>query len=96
MTGRYCNATGVLHTVMGRSLLRRDEVTLGDCFKTAGYRTGIFGKWHLGDNYPFRPWVRGFDEALILGGGAIGNTPDFFGNDYFDDTYSDSGKPERL
>ena len=94
MTGRYCNATGVWHTVMGRSLLRRDEVTLGDCFKTAGYRTGIFGKWHLGDNYPFRPWVRGFDEALILGGGAIGNTPDFFGIDYFDDTYSDSGKPE--
>jgi len=94
MTGRYCNATGVWHTVMGRSLLRRDEVTLGDCFKTAGYRTGLFGKWHLGDNYPFRPWVRGFDDVLIHGGGAIGNTPDFFGNDYFDDAYSDRGTPE--
>jgi arylsulfatase A-like enzyme len=41
MTGRYCNATGVWHTVMGRSLLRKDEVTLGDCFKMAGYRTGV-------------------------------------------------------
>jgi arylsulfatase A-like enzyme len=55
MTGRYCNRTGVWHTVMGRNLLRKDEVTVADVFKAGGYRTGIFGKWHLGDNYPFRP-----------------------------------------
>ncbi|HUV63924.1 MAG TPA: arylsulfatase [Sedimentisphaerales bacterium] len=96
MTGRYCNATGVWHTVMGRSLLRRDEVTLGDCFKASGYRTAVFGKWHLGDNYPFRPQERGFDEVLIHGGGAIGNTPDYFGNDYFDDTYFHGDKPEKF
>lgn len=96
LTGRYCNATGVWHTVMGRSLLRKDEVTLADCFKASGYRTGIFGKWHLGDNYPFRPQDRGFDEVFVHGGGAIGNTPDYFGNDYFDDTYFHGDRPKKV
>ncbi len=55
MTGHYCNRTGVWHTIMGRSLLRKDEITVADVFSAGGYRTAIFGKWHLGDNYPFRP-----------------------------------------
>ena len=95
MTGRYCNRTGVWHTVMGRSLLRRDEVTMADVFAAGGYRTGIFGKWHLGDNYPFRPQDRGFQEVLVHGGGGVGQTPDYWGNDYFDDTYWHNGKPEK-
>jgi arylsulfatase A-like enzyme len=95
MTGRYGNRTGVWHTVMGRSLLRRDEVTMADIFAAGGYRTGIFGKWHLGDNYPFRPQDRGFREVLIHGGGGVGQTPDFWGNDYFDDTYWHNGVPEK-
>ena len=94
MTGRYCNCTGVWHTIMGRSLIRRDEVTMADAFRAGGYRTGIFGKWHLGDNYPFRPHDRGFDEALVHGGGGVGQTPDFWGNDYFDDTYRRNGAAE--
>src|SRR4029077_14857857 len=73
MTGRYSSRTGVWHTVMGRSLLRRDEVTLANLLAAAGYRTGIFGKWHLGDNYPYRPQERGFHEVLTFGGGAISN-----------------------
>ncbi|MHC4666309.1 MAG: arylsulfatase [Planctomycetota bacterium] len=96
MTGRYCNRTGVWHTVMGRSLLRKDEVTMADVFAASGYRTGIFGKWHLGDTYPFRPQDRGFDETLVHGGGGIGNTQDYWGNDYFDDTYFRNGKPEKF
>lgn len=96
MTGRYPNATGVWHTIMGRSLLHREEVTLADLFRDTGYRTGIFGKWHLGDNYPFRPQDRGFDEALVHGGGGIWQTPDYFTNDYFDDTYFRNGEPEKL
>jgi arylsulfatase A-like enzyme len=81
---------------MGRSLLRKGEVTMADVFKAGGYRTGIFGKWHLGDNYPFRPQDRGFDEALIHKGGGIGNTQDYWGNDYFDDTYFRNGEPEKF
>jgi len=68
---------------------------MADIFKKNGYKTGIFGKWHLGDNYPYRPQDRGFDEVLVFGGGAIGNTPDYWGNDYFDDTYYHNGKWEK-
>jgi len=95
MTGHYCNRTGVWHTIMGRSLLRKDEVTMADVFGAGGYRTGIFGKWHLGDNFPFRPQDRGFHEVLVHGGGGVGQTPDYWGNDYFDDTYWHNGTPKK-
>ena len=96
LTGRYSLRTGVWHTVMGRSLLREDEFTMADAFSRAGYRTGIFGKWHLGDNYPLRPQDRGFQEVLVHKGGGVGQTPDYWGNDYFDDTYFRNGQPEQL
>jgi len=96
LTGRYSSRVGVWHTIMGRSLLWQDEVTMADVFRHNGYRTGIFGKWHLGDNRPYRPEDRGFDEVLVLGGGAIGNTPDHWGNDYFDDTYCHNGQWKRF
>jgi arylsulfatase A-like enzyme len=96
MTGRYCNRTGVWHTIMGRSLLRKDEVTMADVFADGGYRTGIFGKWHLGDNYPFRPQDRGFGESVVHRGGGIGQGIDYWGNDYFDDTYYRNGKAESF
>lgn len=94
MTGRYTNATGAWHTIMGRSMLHPEEVTLADCFRASGYRTGIFGKWHLGDNYPCRPQDNGFDEVLVHGGGGVWQTPDYFGNDYQDDVYFHNGKPQ--
>jgi len=96
MTGVNCNRTGTWHTVVGRSLLGERFVTLAEELKEEGYTTGIFGKWHLGDNYPFRPQDRGFDEVLIHGGGGVGQTPDFWGNDYFDDTYFRNGAPEKF
>ena len=96
MTGRYSSRTGVWHTIMGRSLLRADEVTMADVFAASGYATGIFGKWHLGDNYPFRPQDRGFKEVLCHGGGGVGQTPDFWGNTYFDDTYWHNSTPEKF
>jgi len=95
MTGKYCNKVGVWHTVNGREILREGETTLAEKMKTAGYKTGIFGKWHLGDNYPFRPQDRGFDEVLIHGGGGVGQQPDYWENDYFDDTYFHNGKPQK-
>ncbi len=96
LTGRYTNITGAWHTIQGRSLLDPREVTMADCFRASGYRTGIFGKWHLGDNLPCRPQDRGFDEVLIHGGGGIWQTPDHFGNDYDGDTYRHNGKLEKF
>lgn len=96
MTGRYSTRTGVWHTIMGRSLMYREEVTVADVFSANGYRTGMFGKWHLGDNYPMRPHDRGFQEALYLGGGGVMQTPDYWGNSYFDDTYFRNGRPEKF
>ncbi|MSR58551.1 MAG: N-acetylgalactosamine 6-sulfate sulfatase [Planctomycetaceae bacterium] len=95
MTGRYSSRTGVWHTIRGRSFLRKDEVTLPKVLSAAGYRTGIFGKWHLGDNYPLRAQDRGFQETLVHGGGGVGQTPDAWGNDYFDDRYFHNGKLEQ-
>ena len=96
MTGHYSTKTGVWHTIMGRSLLGKHEVTVADVFSAGGYRTACFGKWHLGDNYPFRPQDRGFQEVLIHGGGGVGQGPDYWGNDYFDDTYFHNGKTEKF
>ena len=68
---------------------------MADIFRRNGYKTAMFGKWHtLGDNYPFRPHDRGFDEALYHGGGGISQTPDYWGNDYFDDTYFRNGSEQ--
>ena len=87
MTGKNCNRVGVWHTIAGRSQLSLKEKTMANIFKQSGYRTGMFGKWHLGDSYPFRPQDRGFDEVLYHGGGGVWQMPDYWDNDYFDDTY---------
>jgi arylsulfatase B len=93
MTGHWTNRTGVWHTIMGRSMLRENEITIGQVFKDAGYATGMFGKWHLGDNYPYRPDDRGFTEVLRHGGGGVGQTPDYWDNAYFDGSYWHNGTP---
>ena len=96
LTGHWTNRTGVWHTIMGRSMLRESEVTMGQVFKDNGYATGMFGKWHLGDNYPFRPEDRGFTEVMRHGGGGVGQTPDYWDNAYFDGSYWHNGKPEAV
>lgn len=96
MTGKYCNKVGVWHTVNGREILSSEETTLPQTLQKAGYRTALFGKWHLGDNFPFRPQDRGFDEVLMHFGGGVGQQPDYWNNDYFDDTYFRNGKPEKF
>lgn len=95
MTGRYSSRVGVWKTFKGRHHLRQGEATMAEVFQANGYETGIFGKWHLGDNFPFRPMDRGFQTSLIHGGGVIGEAPDYWGNDYYDDTYFRNGKPEK-
>ncbi|PZX53061.1 arylsulfatase A-like enzyme [Algoriphagus ratkowskyi] len=95
MTGRYTNRLNVFHTISGRSLLFEDEVILPQIFAQNGYTNGMFGKWHLGDNYPFRPEDRGFHEVVRHGGGGITQGPDYWDNDYFDDTYWHNGELEK-
>ncbi len=95
MTGRYALRMGIWHTIMGRSILCADETTMAEVFAASGYKTGMFGKWHLGDNYPYRPEHRGFAEVFAHGGGGVGQEADFWGNDYFDDTYFRNGVPEK-
>ena len=92
MTGHWTDRTGVWHTINGRSMLRANEVTLGQLLKDNGYTTGMFGKWHLGDNFPYRPEDRGFDEVYRHGGGGVGQTPDVWDNAYFGGSYFHNGE----
>ena len=96
LTGRCPHRAGVWHVVMGRTLLPTEEVTIAEVFGSNGYHTAVFGKWHLGDNYPFRPQDQGFQEVLVHGGGVVGHTPDYWLNDYFDDTYLHNGRWEKV
>ena len=96
LTGRYAYRTGVTAAYAGRSILRKDETTLADLLSAAGYRTGLFGKWHLGDNWPYRPNERGFDETVACWSGGVTQAADWWGNDYFDDTYYRNNVPEKF
>ena len=96
MTGHYNYRTGVVDTYIGRALMRPDEMTLSHRLAAAGYRTGLFGKWHLGDNYPLRPQDRGFQEVLMHRGGGIGQPSDPPGNSYFNPILEHNGKLERF
>ena len=96
LTGRYYYRTGVVDTYMGRSMMYNDEVTIAEVLQKSGYKTGIFGKWHLGDHYPMRPMEQGFEEVLVHEGGGIAqpsDPPD--GNSYFDPKLMHNGKPEQ-
>lgn len=95
MTGRNANRNNVWHTIAGCSILLEDEEIMPEVFQRSGYQTAMLGKWHLGDNYPFRPQDRGFQEAFYHGGGGVQQTPDYWNNDYFDDTYFRNGVPEK-
>jgi len=72
MSGRHEFRNGVTHTIMERERMALSTVTVAQVLQQAGYRTGIFGKWHLGDEEPYQPHRRGFDEAFIHGAGGIG------------------------
>ncbi|NBQ57214.1 MAG: hypothetical protein EBU32_02245 [Opitutaceae bacterium] len=97
MTGRYTNATGAWHTIKGREFLRADEITMAQLFAENGYRTGIVGKWHLGDAYPLRPEDRGFAYTALIRGGGADQQPAYWGNlNLAPSTYFVNGKPVAL
>lgn len=100
LTGRHEFRNGVTHTILERERLAPDARTLPELLQSAGYTTGIFGKWHLGDERPYWPDRRGFDEFFIHGAGGIGQTypgscgdaPD---NSYFNPAILHNGTFER-
>lgn len=89
MTGRHEFKNGITHTILERERLTLNATTVAQVLKSAGYTTGIFGKWHLGDEPEYQPNRRGFDEVFIHGGGGVGqiypgSCGDAPGNKYFD------------
>lgn len=87
MTGRHEFFNGVTHTILERERLRLDAVTVAEVLQGAGYSTGIFGKWHLGDEDLYQPGVRGFQETFIHGAGGIGQTYPGSGGDAPENKY---------
>jgi arylsulfatase A-like enzyme len=92
LTGRYAMRAGIHNTIGGVSILHKNEKTIADLLGARGYRTAVFGKWHLGYAYPYRPEDRGFQEVFSHGGGGIGQLEDYFGNSHLDATYYHNGK----
>ena len=89
MTGRHPMRNGITHTILERERMTLDAVTLPQTLKTVGYTSGIFGKWHLGDEEPYQPHKRGFDETFIHGGGGIGQAYDCSCADAPNNKYND-------
>ena len=77
-------------------MMHTDEKTIANLFADAGYATGMIGKWHLGDNVPHRPQDRGFQDVVWHRCGGVGQASDYWGNDYFDDTYERNGTFEKF
>ncbi|GAA3582256.1 arylsulfatase [Snuella lapsa] len=96
MTGRHPFKNGITHTILERERMALDITTLPEVFKRKQYATGIFGKWHLGDETKYQPENRGFDEVFIHGGGGIGQAypgscADVPDNKYFNPTIKHNG-----
>ena len=99
-TGRHEFRNGVTHTIAERERLTLKATTLAQVLQGAGYATGIFGKWHLGDEAAYQPNRRGFEQVFIHGGGGIGQTfpgscGDAPGNTYFSPAILHNGKFEK-
>jgi arylsulfatase A-like enzyme len=95
LTGVDALRNGATSVTAGRSLLRPGFPTMAEIFKASGYRTGIFGKWHLGDSWPNLPQHRGFDESVYHIGWGVSSLAATWLNDNFDDFFFHNGKLEK-
>ncbi|MDF7806426.1 arylsulfatase [Pontiellaceae bacterium B12219] len=96
MTGVHSIKNGVTHTIYERERVNLNAITIPQVLKPAGYTSGYFGKWHLGDEAPYQPEARGFDEVFIHGAGGIGqkykgSCADVPGNTYFNPVFKHNG-----
>ena len=87
LTGRYSLRTEARGVSRGEETMRSEEVTIAELLRDAGYRTGCFGKWHNGENFPYTPNGQGYDDAF---GFNLGHW-----NNYFDTTLERNAKPEK-
>ena len=84
LTGRHPQRGGVVHWTQGDMNAAKginmapEEVTLAEALKPAGYRTGLFGKWHLGAHKDYGPKKQGFDEFFGIRDGFIDNYNHYF------------------
>ena len=95
MTGQDCIRNGAMATSLGRHLPDPELTMMPELFRRSGYRTGIFGKWHLGSSYPYLPHFRGFEEAKYHLGFGLTGADDRWNNDYFNPWYRHNGELKR-
>jgi len=95
MSGVHCLKNGAMATSLGRHLLKPQLPTMAELFADDGYATGIFGKWHLGDMYPYRPMDRGFEEAIYHHGFGLTGVDAYWCNDYLNPYYRHNGEVKR-
>ncbi|GLR17397.1 arylsulfatase [Portibacter lacus] len=96
LTGRHPFKNAITHTILERERMALGITTLPEVLKRSGYKSGIFGKWHLGDEPEYQPESRGFDEVFIHGAGGIGQAypgscADVPDNKYDDPTIKHNG-----
>jgi arylsulfatase A-like enzyme len=89
LTGVDAMRNGAATVLTARNIIRRHLVTMPEIFRSNGYTTGIFGKWHLGDTYPDRPMDRGFDKSIWHKGWGLLSEIEY-DNDYYETRYLDS------
>ncbi|MCM2369840.1 arylsulfatase [Rhodopirellula sp. ICT_H3.1] len=97
MSGRAPFKNGITHTILERDRMALSSTTIAEVLRDAGYTTGIFGKWHLGDEDPYQPHNRGFDKSFIHGAGGIGQNfagsqSDAPGTSYFNPIIKDNNR----
>lgn len=91
MTGMDAMHNGAWSWAYGHEMVHPENKTIAEIFKENGYATAMYGKWHLGENYPYRPSDRGFDDSITMGGGGSAHQScDYWQNDCFDDYYRET------